>query len=296
MVMNVSLAKLQQLLTVARLGSFSRAAEELHVSQPALSRSIAAIERVIGFAVFSRLGHGVVPTAAGAQMLAAAEPLLRSMKVFDSNVRLLATGDAGSTRLGLPPLLASQILADLAKGFFTASGRIEMRLSIRAAPLLLDELKSDSIEFMIFAETQIEPEADIVIEPIGWIYPALVARRGHPLAGRRGLSVADLAEFPWASSVEPPAMGAMLNPGRFLCDNYHGLRDAVIGTDLLCICTRAFVAAELASGELVELDSPGFLTDRLQVYVASPRGRMHSPLAKAAIGRIGELLAQSDLA
>src|SRR3546814_5825201 len=55
--------------------------EELHISQPALSRSIATIERSVGFPVFNRIGHGVVPTSAGAQMLAQAEPLLQSMRV-----------------------------------------------------------------------------------------------------------------------------------------------------------------------------------------------------------------------
>lgn len=290
MVMDVSLGKLQQLLIVARCGSFSRAAEELHITQPALSRSIATIERLVGFAIFNRLGHGVEPTAAGAQMLAAAEPLLRSMQIFDGNVNLLAAGRAGSLQLGLPPLLASQILAKLAESFFTSLDRIELRLSIRAAHLLLDELKSGVIEFMLFAESQIDPGPDIALEPIGRIYPTCVVRTGHPLAGRIGLTTADLAAYPWASSVEPPAMGNHLNSARFLCDNYHSLRDAVLRTDLVCICTRAFVTDQVAAGDLHELDVPGFLPPQMTVQVAALKGRMFSPLAKAAIGRIAALL------
>src|ERR1700740_3691051 len=115
--MDVSLARLQQLVTVARCGSFSRAAEELNITQPALSRSIAALERRYGFQIFNRIGHGVLPTAAGAQVIAQAEPLLQAMRVFDRNLGLLASGAAGSLRLGLPPLLASQLLAKLACDF-----------------------------------------------------------------------------------------------------------------------------------------------------------------------------------
>src|SRR5262245_48089126 len=117
--MDLSLGKLQQLITVARCGSISRAAEELHITQPALSRSIAAIERRYGFPIFNRIGHGVEPTAAGAQVLSQAEPLLQSMRIFDSNLGLLAAGKAGALKIGLPPLLASQLLADLARDFFT---------------------------------------------------------------------------------------------------------------------------------------------------------------------------------
>lgn len=288
--MDVSLNKLRQLSVVARAGSFSRAAEELHISQPALSRSIATIERLVGFAIFNRLGHGVVPTAAGAQMIAAAEPLLRSMRVYDSNVKQLSAGKAGALRLGLPPLLASQILSDLAVDFFALPSEIELRASIRSAPHLLEELKTDLIEFMLFAETQIPLGDEVEIQPIGTICPACVVRREHPLAGRSGLSTLELAPFPWASSVEPAAMGELLSPARFLCDNYHALRDAVLRTDLICICTRAFVAAEVAAGELVELDVPGFVPPVLTVFAAYLKGRMLSPLANASLVRMRSLL------
>lgn len=288
--MNVSLGKLHQLLTVARCGSFSRAAEELHISQPALSRSVAAIERSVGFPVFNRIGHGVVPTAAGTQVLAQAEPLLQTMRIFSSNLDLLSKGASGLLRIGLPPLLASQLAADLAQGFFDSPNHIDLRLSIRSAPLLLDELKTDLIEFLIFAETQLDASSDLTLQPVGEIYPALVVRAGHPLAEKPCVTTADLARFAWASSVEPPAMGAMLNPARFLCDNYHSLRDAVLQTDLICICTRAIVAHEIAAGDLRVLDVPEFLPPRLPVFVASLKGRVFSPLAAAAIQRIQKLL------
>src|SRR3989442_24098 len=140
--MSVSLGRLQQLITVARCGSFSRAAEELNISQPALSRSIAALESRYGFPIFNRIGHGVLPTAAGAQVIAQAEPLLQSMRVFESNLGLLATGAAGTLKLGLPPLLASQLLARLASEFFSPQTQVEIRVSIRSGPVLLEEMKN----------------------------------------------------------------------------------------------------------------------------------------------------------
>lgn len=288
--MTVSLSKLRQLITVARCGSFSRAAEELHISQPALSRSVAAIERAYGFAIFNRIGHGVEPTAAGAQVLAQAGPLLQSMRVFDRNMGLLASGQAGTLKIGIPPLLASQLLASLARGFFTPAAGVDLRISIRSGPALLDELRNDAIEFFLFAETQVEPGPEIEHQVIGAMRPACVVRAGHPLAGRAGLGVGDLSAYPWASSVEPPAMGKLLNPARFLCDNYHVLREAVRMTDLVCICSRDFVAEDLAEGRLCELDIPGFLPQHTPVAMAWLKGRLFSPLAKAAITRITALL------
>jgi DNA-binding transcriptional LysR family regulator len=292
--MDLSLGKLQQLITVARCGSFSRAAEELHMTQPALSRSIAALERRYGFPIFNRFGHGVEPTAAALQVLSQAEALLQSMRVFDSNMSSLAAGKAGTLKLGLPPLLASQLLAELAREFFSHSAEIELRVSIRAGPALVAELKNDAIEMFFLAEGQAEPGPDIELDTIGAIRATCVARGDHPLAGRSGLTIADLGGYPWASSVEPPAMGKFLNPTRFMCDNYHILRETVLCTDLVCICSRAFVAADLASGRLRELDVPGFLPNETNISVATLRGRILSPLAKAAVARVGAILGRLE--
>lgn len=284
--MDVSLQSLQQLLTVARCGSISKAAEELHISQPALSRSIAATERRYGFQIFSRIGHGIHPTAAGTQVLAQAAPLLQSLRVFSSNLNLLATGQAGALRMGLPPLLASQLLTGLACDFFSSETRAELRVSVRAGPVLLDELKSDLIELFFFTEGQVEHGDDIAIEPVGVMHPTCVVRGGHPLASRRDLRLEDLAAFPWASSVEPPAMGEMLNPARLLCDNYHVLRETVLQTDLICICSKAFIAQDIAEGRLREIHVEGFLPRETVIFVATLRGRIVSPLGIAAIERV----------
>jgi DNA-binding transcriptional LysR family regulator len=289
--MSVSLGRLEQLITVARCGSFSRAAEELNISQPALSRSIAALESRYGFQIFNRVGHGVLPTAAGAEVLAQAEPLLQSMRVFESNLGLLASGAAGTLKLGLPPLLASQLLAKLACEFFSSHTQAEIRVSIRSGPTLLEELKNDAIELFFFAESQVEAPPEVEMEAVGVIRPIFVGRAGHPLAARRDLTLDDLGAFPWASSVEPPVMGERLNPARLTCDNYHVLRNVVLQTDLVCICTRDFVRQDLAEGRVCELDVPGVLPAESAVYAAKLHGRIASPLALAAIQRVRAHLA-----
>lgn len=223
-------------------------------------------------------------------MFAQAEPLLQSLRVFDRNVGLLAKGEAGKLQIGIPPLLASQILADLATEFFTPTSEIELRISIRSAPVLLEELKTDVIEFFLFAETQVEVGNEIETMEIGSIAPTCVVRKDHPLGKRRGLTLRDLSAYPWASSVEPPAMGEYLSSSRFVCDNFHVLLEAVLATDLVCICSRAFVAQELADGSLCELDVPGFLPPRIPIFAAWLRGRVASPLAQTAIRRITALL------
>lgn len=292
--MDLSIGKLQQLVAVARAQSFSRAAADLNLSQPALSRSIAAIETRYGLQIFERLAHGVRPTAAGAQVIAEAEPLLQALRVFDRNLRLYGEGKAGRLQLGLSPLLASEMLAEFAGAFFAPQSGVQLRAMVRAGPDLLEALKRDEIELFFFPEGHVEPSADLDIEDVGAITPCCVVRSDHPLAALARPGLADLARYPWASSIDTPLPGALGNTGRFICDNYHILREAVLASDLVCICSQAFVAAELAAGALREIEVEGLPLPATTLYRAKLRGSVSSPLAEAAVRHVKAYLARSS--
>ena len=284
--MDISVGKLQQLVTVARLGSFSAAALELNISQPALSRSIAALEHRYGFQIFSRVGHGVQLTAAGAQVIELARPLLQQMQVFDNNLKLFGSGEVGSLAIGMAPLLASEVLADLASEFFNSASRVELQVTTQAGAILMEKLKRDDIEMVFYPEGYMGAETDLDVDVLGYIEPVCVVRCGHPLLARGELSRQDLAEFPWASSVLPEQLREAIQPSQFVCDNYHILRDTVLNSNLICICTRAFVVELLQTGMLCEIEVTGLPLPPTAICAARLRGRISSPLAVEAMERV----------
>jgi DNA-binding transcriptional LysR family regulator len=291
---HLSLGKLEQLIAVARCGSFSKAAVELSISQPALSRSVAAIEERYGFQIFSRVGHGVHLTAAGIQVLEQAQPLLHGMRTFDNNLKLFGSGKAGQLSLGFTPLLASQVLSQFAIEFFTASSNVHLSVVVRPGSVLLDELKNDTIEMIFCTESQLEPSSEIDTEAIGGFVPICVVRRAHPMANRRELKLRDLIDYPWASAVDPPFDSATSRriSGGFLCENFHVLREAVLATNLVYICTSDFIAQELASGALVQLRVGDLKLRSTKIMAAKLRGRISSPLAEQALKRMKMRLGQ----
>jgi DNA-binding transcriptional LysR family regulator len=284
--MELSLAKLQHLVAVAACGSFSRAAAESHLSQPALSRSIAAIEEHYGFAIFNRLGHGVELTAAGQQVLEQAKPTLQGLRVFESNMRLLAQGRGGRLAIGMAPLLASQLVSRFAARFFGVTEEAQLRVMVRPGGELLQALRDDEVELIFFPESHVGETDEISVEPVGHVRPACVVRRGHPLLARQHLSLDDLADFPWASSLEASTGPNVPSRSRMICDNYHILREAVLATDLVCICSQAFVGDELRDGTLVEIVVDGLPLRATAIFVATLKGRVYSPLATQALEHI----------
>lgn len=288
--MNLSLMKMKQLVAVAKTGSFSRAAKELHISQPALSRNIADIESHYGIEIFLRHGHGVSPTTAGNQVIDQAERLLRSMQAFDSNLKLLSSGRAGTLTMGMAPLLASQLLANFASDFFSSISKVQVEVTIRPGSMLVEALKQNQIEFFLFPEGYISEDPELQVDPIGHIKPICVVRRDHPLVSRKNLRLEDLKNYPWANSVASPILEKTLKPTQFVCDNYHILRDAVLNSDLICICSSSFIAEELTEGSLREISIKGLPLNQITVYVATQVDRISSTLANSAILKIGQYL------
>ncbi|EJU11950.1 LysR family transcriptional regulator [Sphingomonas sp. LH128] len=289
--MELSLTKLQPLVAVARCGSFSRAAGELNLSQPALSRSIAALESRYGFMLFNRVGHGVEPTAAGLQVLEQAKPMLQGLLVFESNLRQLGAGRSGRLAIGMAPLMASQLVPRFAGGFFGDGGEVQLRVMVRPGGELLQALRDDEVELIVFPESHLPETDDIAMEDLGLVRPACVVRRGHPLLHNPALRLEDLAQFPWAGSHET-AMPRFPGRSHMVCDNYHILREAVLASDLVCICSHAFVANELDEGTLVEIDIEGLPLRATQIYVAWLKGRASSPLASRAVQSMRAHLAE----
>ena len=74
------------------------------------------------------------------------------------------------------------------------------------------------------------------------------------------------------------------------CDNYHVLRDVVLTTDMVCICSRDFVASELEGGSMREIEVEGLPLRSTTIFLATLRGRMLSPLALDAINWVRNVL------
>src|ERR1700712_2775545 len=112
--MDLALRKLRYFVAVAETLHFGRAADELHIAQPALSRQIRALEQDLGTPLLTRNSHGVALTEAGSQLLTDAGPLLASADAVRRRVTAAARGRQGlmvGFRAGIPVTPAVQRFA-----------------------------------------------------------------------------------------------------------------------------------------------------------------------------------------
>lgn len=187
-----TLRQLQYLLAVGQTGSFRRAAERCHVSQPALSAQVAEVERALGARLYDRDRHRVVPTPAGAALLERIQSLL--LGADDLGLAAAALGDplAGPLRLGVIPTIAPYLLPGLLPALRRKFPRLQP-LWHEAKTAELAELAAGG-ELTAALVALEAPLPGLAQRPVGDDPFLLCAARNHPLARGRGpLSLSALA-------------------------------------------------------------------------------------------------------
>jgi DNA-binding transcriptional LysR family regulator len=290
---DVDIHKLSHLQAVARTRSFSRASEELKMSQPALSRSIAALEREFGFQVFERSGRGLAPTPVGLRVLAEVDELLRAARMLQHNLRLYGEGQAGEIAFGIGPMVASIILPDLGAYLLAQHPHLQVRTSIKAVDVLFQELLGEQIE-MIFANLDMIPvRGDLLIEPIAEIEIVTVVRAGHPLVQSQSVKLADLDGYSMATAAERH-MSAYRSTlaSTIMCENYDILHKLVLRSDAVWVSSPQMMADDLATGRLVRIDVIDLPRRTSRIGLIRLKGRTCSPAAQAVTDEARRLLTQ----
>ena len=290
--MDLDIKRWRQALTVARCGSFSQAAEELHITQPALSRSIATLEERYGIRLFDRSHTGVAVTAVGRQVLQQAETLLQSARAMEHNLHLFGRGSAGRVTFGMGPMIAALLLPGLSRKLLQTQPNVLLQAITKSATLLYEELLEESIELFFCAEGQLQGLPAISCQTVGHLDTALLVRAAHPLADLGEVSYDDIAPFPALSGTEISRVMDRPGAGGFICDNYHILRDLTLDSDAVWASSPQLVPEEISDGRLKALrltDSP--LQSNVPVGVVTRAGSSLSPAAQHLVDEVRELLA-----
>ncbi len=278
--MKVNFNTLNQLVAVARIGNFSRAAEELNISQPALSRSIANFEASFGVRVFDRGRSGASLTPGGAMAISEAQALLKQAQKFDHNLKLYGQGDVGSIALGMGPLFGSMVIPDLSIHFLSTRPKLKIQTEVKAADTLIAELLDGRIEMAFCAAEVIPDHSELDVVTVGEIDLSMIVRANHPLAQQSNLKRSDLRAYPYLSGGELES--STHSEGIFICDNYHILRDIALHTDSIWISSPQFVHSELQDGKLVTLNVKDTnQPTSVKICEVTRKGYTRSPSARA---------------
>ncbi len=179
---------------VARHLSFSRAAEELHLSQPAVSMQVRGIEAILGLSLTEQLGKKIFLTEAGREVLHASQAITARLDDLQSNLAQLRSMDRGCLNLAVTSTVNAVATSILVRFRGTFPGvSIHLDVSNRAA--VLDLLAANRVDLAIMGQVPdgLELEATRFMDnPL-----VVIAPPDHPLVRRKNISISDLAAEPF---------------------------------------------------------------------------------------------------
>lgn len=204
---NLSLRDLRLLVALAERRHFGRTAEEFDLSQATLSAAIKKIEAAFGAPLFTRTSRSVALTQEGEAVVRQVLAVLEEATTLAHTLRPAAEPLIGRFRLGAFPTLAPYLFPQMLAPLRAAYPKLQLVLTEALTDELLRQLRARQLDGVLLALPQ--DAADLAVYPLFREPFWLAVGKGHPLAGRKSLAVADV----------PLEELLLLEPGHCLRDN-----------------------------------------------------------------------------
>ena len=192
----MDIPELQAFLAVAETESFSAAAERLHLTQPAVSKRIAALEDELGTPLFDRVGRRIALTEAGRALLPRAREVLETVADSRRAIANLSGRVEGPLKVGTSHHIGLHRLPPVLRAYVADYPEVELDITFLDSEEGMRGVAHGDLELAIVTLPPGGDPKGLILTPI-WDDPlAVVTTRDHPLTGIRRLKVADLADYP----------------------------------------------------------------------------------------------------
>jgi DNA-binding transcriptional LysR family regulator len=255
----MTLVQLRHLISLAQTGSFSQSAAALFLTQPALSRSIRALENELGQPLFDRIGRRSELTPFGRGAVERARELVLASDDLRDSGRLVADAQEGVLRIGMGSGPGAMLMTPLLLKMAQERPRLCVEIARAGTELLVQALRERALDALVVDARSLRPAPDLHAQFMHDMRGAFMVRRGHPLARRRGNpSFDDLRRYPIASTplsdevarILVERYGPRAHPGECVtlrCEEIPSLIEVARRSDTVLLAIRA------AAPDLVEL-------------------------------------------
>ncbi|MEM9287154.1 MAG: LysR family transcriptional regulator [Pseudomonadota bacterium] len=258
---------MRHFISVAECGTFSRASEVLHLTQPALTRSIQTLEDVVGAQLFTRVPRGVALTPAGDTLLRHAKLMVNQASAAKEEVAALEKGTAGQLEIGLAPMFSATIIHDVLTALNQEFPGLSFRVTSALFSNLLAGLKDGTFDVVLSNIPPAFDAPDLEAHALFNTRSFILAGASHPLANEKHVSSEALQQATWAV-VEQTAGGDALpqvaQANGFSIDapavstnSLSLLKTLLLSGKFLSVLTEHWIAEELAAGSIKRLATDG---------------------------------------
>jgi len=282
----IDLRSIRYLLAVVDEGTFARAAEKLRVTQPALSRSVQALERALGVKLLDRGKSGATPTVFGRLLIERGRALIADATAITREIALLSGAETGTIAVGAGAYPAEICVGPAAGRLLAQRPGLKIRIELGDWPDLTEKVISEQLDLAVCDLASAEDNPRLSTEPLPQHQGVLFCRADHPLARRKTLTLDDVREFPLALTALPSRLAQLLRREGVLehgpsvpaahVDTFQLARAIVLQSDVIGGALAIQIADDIRAGRAaaLRLHLPWFTTRYGFIYLA---GRTLAP-------------------
>ena len=284
---HATLRQLKVFESVARHLSFSRAAEELHLTQPAVSTQVKTLESHVGLVLFEQLGKRIYLTPGGAELLYHSRVIIEQFREAEESLTQFRGITGG--RLNVAVISAGDyFFPRLMVEFARRHPGVSLNLTVHNRAELLEQLQHNQTDLAVMVRPPAERDAEhAAFAPHPYV---IVAPPSHPLAARRNIPVEEVVREPFVVREHGSDTWNSMEDGfgEHLADlniamqirSTETIKQAVIAGMGIAFLSAHTISLELQAGSLAMLDVQGFPV-MLNWYVVSRKNKRLPPVAQA---------------
>ncbi|HET9820756.1 MAG TPA: LysR family transcriptional regulator [Burkholderiaceae bacterium] len=294
----MTLVQLRHLIALADHGSFSKAAQAAHLSQPALSRSIRALEEELELPLLDRVGRRVELTAHGIETLQRARQLVFDADELRQRARRVKEHASGTLRIGMGSGPGALLMLALLQKACSDHRQLRLEITRSRTDLLVQSLRAKALDGLVVDARSLKPAPDLRTEFVYDMRGAFMVRRSHPLARRRqALTFEALRAYPIASTPLSDEVARLLverygpaaHPETCVtlrCDELSSLVELARASDAVLLAVRA------AAPDLAELSLNPALDVTARFGLVTLARRTEAPALEIVRGLMRQQLAE----
>jgi DNA-binding transcriptional LysR family regulator len=296
LIRHATLRQLQVFEAIVRLGSFTRAAEELFLTQPTVSMQIKKLADSMGLSLFEHVGRNVRPTEAGLELYQSCRRIFETLANLEMKIADLKGLKRGRLRLGVittAKYFAPEVLGEFCKLY----PGIDVALKVSNRDRIIERINANEDDLYIMGQA---PEDQFEVEALPFAPNPLVvmAPRDHPLVGRKNIPLRSIAEEPFilrepGSGIRDATLKAFDQLGlrpkvRMELGSNEAIKHAIVGGLGLSVQSLHTLTLEGPDGPVAILDVEGFPIMR-QWFLVYPKGKELSLVAQAFLEYVLEI-------
>jgi len=300
----LSTRQLTHFLAIVDNGSLGRAAKVLYITEPALSKSVRALENTLQVKIFDRGPRGLVLTVFGESLLAHSRAIVAEIRKAQTDINELRGADSGRVYVGTGPSFAISLLPEAITRLLALKPRLKVTVIEAYSDTLLPKVLQGELDFMM---TMVDPEfldPDLTTEVLAHDQAIIVANSRHPLGSKLDVTTEDLQQQHWVLPQRPDSIrmhadeiftSVGLHPPQNVVEVVSSnFGRALIGaSNMLSFLPRFMVTGELERKEFIQIKHKSAVWER-SIGVVYRRLGSQSPACRALLNELRAVCAEFE--